>query len=222
MSSSQNPEQSSMESTEEVREGAGSEWQSLSRNGPVILLWLSWTISCAVITAAVMSIMSLQFLGEFVLGGVFGVVQWLVLWTYLGRLYLWAPVSLLGWFVGISMAILVVPLLGPELTALAGRHEALAYNIVLEPIRYAALGFAQWLLLRSYLHRAGWWVLASAIGGLLGTTALMGLQYGGASIRFVYAGVPGLIYGAITGAALVWLVGRQRSVNDVRQTTTPS
>ncbi len=170
-----------------------------------------------------MSNISLQFLGDFILGGVFGVVQWLVLWAYFGRLnLLWAPVSFFGWFVGINVILfLVLPLVGPGLGALAGRHEALAYNLVLEPVRYAALGLAQWLLLRSYLHRAGWWVLASAVGGLLGTTAAMGLSYAGAPATFVYAGVPGLIYGAITGAALVWLLGHERSLNDIHDTTAP-
>ena len=100
-------------------------------------MWLSWTISCAVVTAAIMSNTSLQFLGDFILGGVFGVVQWLVLWAYFGRLnLLWAPVSFIGWFVGINVILfLVLPLVGPGLGALAGRHEALAYNLVLEPIR---------------------------------------------------------------------------------------
>jgi hypothetical protein len=165
--------------------------------------------------------MSLQFLGDFILGGVFGVVQWLVLWAYLGRLnLLWAPVSFIGWFVGLNITYGgVLPLVGSWLGAFAGLNEALAYIIVLEPIRYAALGLAQWLLLRSYLHRAGWWVLASAVGGLLGTTALMGLSYAGAPVTFVYAGVPGFIYGAITGVALVWLLGYERSVNDLQQIT---
>lgn len=208
MSSSHNPEQSSTESTEEVlREYPSSERQGLSRKGPDVLFWLSWTAFCAVVTAAVMPLD--PFVGLFILGGAFGLVQWPVLWAYFGRPNLrWVPFSFVGWFIGVIVSSTVVlPLVGPWLTALAGRHESLAYEMVLGPIPYVTLGLAQWLLLRTYLRRSGWWVLASTVGGVSGVTVLTALSYAEAATTFVYAGVPGLIYGAITGATLVWLSG---------------
>ena len=223
MSSSHNPEQSSTESTEEVlREYPSSERQGLSRKGPDVLFWLSWTAFCAVVTAAVMPLD--PFVGLFILGGAFGLVQWPVLWAYFGRPNLrWIPFSFVGWFIGVIVSSTVVlPLVGPWLTALAGRHESLAYEMVLGPIPYVTLGLAQWLLLRTYLRRSGWWVLASAAGGGLGVTASgtasLGLEYAGVHVPLFFGGVVGLIYGAITGAALVWLSDYEGSVSGIRQT----
>ena len=40
-------------------------------------------------------------------------------------------------------------------------------------VRGAVVGTAQWLVLRRRLHRAGWWVLATALGGV-GVGAIRG------------------------------------------------
>jgi hypothetical protein len=227
MSSPQNPEQRSRASTEEVlREYPSSARQGLSRKGPVVLFWLSWTASCAVVSTAVMPLD--PFVGLFILGGAFGLVQWLVLWAYFGHPNIrWVPFSFIGWLIGVLISSTVVlPLVGPGLTALAGRYESLAYVMVLGPFQYATLGFAQWLLLRIYLRRSGWWVLASAVGGGLGVTASgtasLGLEYAGIHVPLFFGGdagggVVGLIYGAITGAAMVWLTGYEDSGSGMGQ-----
>jgi hypothetical protein len=63
------------------------------------------------------------------------------------------------------------------------------------------VGLFQWLVLRDRYQPAGWWVLASTVGWVLGMAA--------GDVN----GPPGLgaAYGAITGTALVWLLRRRRS-----------
>ena len=64
------------------------------------------------------------------------------------------------------------------------------------------LGVLHWLVLRGQVTRSGWWVLASTVGWVMG-----GLVSG---ITDTAAGwtVLGTVYGAMTGAALVWLLRR--------------
>jgi hypothetical protein len=78
-------------------------------------------------------------------------------------------------------------------------------------------GFLQWLILRRWFPRAGWWILASAAGSLAGflfvawALALADTEQGGPA--FVRVAFPALILlgGAVAGAlqwlaALPWLV----------------
>ena len=62
------------------------------------------------------------------------------------------------------------------------------------------LGVLQWLVLRRQVARAGWWVLASTVGWIVG-----GLVSGITDTAAGWA-VLGAVYGAITGAVLVWLL----------------
>ena len=63
-------------------------------------------------------------------------------------------------------------------------------------------GALQWLVLRRQVARAGWWVLASTVGWVVG-----GLVSGITDAAVGWA-VLGAVYGAITGAVLVWLLRR--------------
>jgi hypothetical protein len=71
-------------------------------------VWLAWTIVCTVVTAVVTP---WEFLSFFFVGGALGIVQWPVLWARFVRLDLWVPMSLLGWFIGTVLAIVVSPLI---------------------------------------------------------------------------------------------------------------
>jgi hypothetical protein len=58
------------------------------------------------------------------------------------------------------------------------------------------VGVLQWLVLRRQVARAGWWVLASTVGWVVGMP--LGDSVGGPAL--------GAAYGAITGTALVLLL----------------
>ena len=68
------------------------------------------------------------------------------------------------------------------------------------------LGTLQWVVLRRYVTGAGWWVVASTLGWVLGgaATAIVGP----ARAEYVGWAVLGAVYGVVTGCALVWLLRR--------------
>jgi hypothetical protein len=79
-------------------------------------------------------------------------------------------------------------------------------------------GVLQWLILRPKLSRAGWWLLANLLGSLFGAIALpiagVILDAGKWELGVMTFGlVFGAANGAITGAALVWLLRQSESSN---------
>jgi len=69
----------------------------------------------------------------------------------------------------------------------------------------SAMGLPQWLVLRQHLSKAGWWVLASALG-MVGY--LVGVANPASTLTEIILRVVivGALSGAITGIALVWLL----------------
>ena len=80
-------------------------------------------------------------------------------------------------------------------------------------------GMLQWLILRRKVPRAGWWLMANLLGSLVGTIAfpiaVAISETGNWSLAIIVFGMGfGAGYGAITGAALLWLL-RQSPSGDV-------
>ena len=73
----------------------------------------------------------------------------------------WVLASSVGFVMAVIVSLLVVmaiePMVVPRLGAFVGAT-----------IVGAVVGIMQWLVLRRRLHRAGWWVLASAVGWAVG------------------------------------------------------
>jgi uncharacterized membrane protein YoaK (UPF0700 family) len=65
----------------------------------------------------------------------------------------------------------------------------------------ASIGFAQWLFLRRHTSHAGWWILASALGG-----AVLGAVMGGSIGNTAELVWIGAVPAAITGIALAALI----------------
>lgn len=79
------------------------------------------------------------------------------------------------------------------------------------------MGTAQWLVLRRSNRRARWWILASAVGGMLlgpvswrfvlGAIGGFGPTFLGSVLRVAWFGVQGLVlYGLISAIAFGWLL----------------
>ncbi len=78
------------------------------------------------------------------------------------------------------------------------------------------IGVAQWVVLRGHVARAGWWVLASGVGGVVDVIVgqVVGVGGVGGLLVGVVGGVVGLvIYGGITGFVMVRLL-RQGAAGD--------
>jgi len=84
------------------------------------------------------------------------VLQWLLLRRYLHHARVWVPLTALGWLVGMLLIYLVglfeLPVPGAWIPALV------------PPFLGAVVGVTQWLYLRQVIDKAGFWVLASAVG----------------------------------------------------------
>jgi len=147
-------------------------------------------------------------------GAALGFAQWLVLRRYIENM------AAQGWV----LATAVGGFLELAIIGLAGLLPRLGMITLCSTVIVAGgtvLGFVQWIVLRRYIQKAGWWVLANAIGWkafmVVGVifyffVLLLGMSYEGEWAwmmppAYVLGGVPVLMVpGAITGIALVRLL----------------
>ena len=143
----------------------------------------------------------------------FAVGQWLALRLYFRRSGYWMLMSVWGWIIAsilirwfeLGNAIsFLIPGASVEIIGLSITVQTFWTSVIVRSVEWIIIGFCQWLLLRCYIERAIWWLLASAIaGGIKG-----GLEL---TIRALDGGVWGAVagafgYGIITSIALVWLL----------------
>jgi hypothetical protein len=149
------------------------------------------------------------------LGSVVSLMQWLVLWLHVSRA---------GWWILAGTAGFAVAFGAPR--AAEGAIEAFGYSEVFDELGSfapvlgltltvalggAVTGILQMLVLRARVFRAGWWVLASAVGWGLGMAAVgsglwMEEVWDSGALFLSLAVVGGVVMGAVTGGALVWLL----------------
>ena len=67
------------------------------------------------------------------------------------------------------------------------------YFLIIGTLFGAVLGVAQWFVLRVYIHRAGWWVLASVIGMAIGNPAIHAVYQTSLALGGPYPNAIGLI-----------------------------
>ncbi|MBW4648182.1 MAG: hypothetical protein KME06_05710 [Kastovskya adunca ATA6-11-RM4] len=136
-------------------------------------LYLGWILASATGGAVVGALEagSFQFLATLVLTGfVLGITQAFILRRRIQQSGLWVLACAIGWFVGINATILLNGILDPtiaQLTAVGGIGEVFWLNVVQDLIILAVMGIGQWLVLRRQLSSSRWWILASAIGGMI-------------------------------------------------------
>ncbi len=164
-------------------------------------------------------------LGAVVEGCAVGTAQWLVLRASLAglRWRRWAIATAIGagiaWALGMTPSVIMaltshdsggsVGIQGPEGLAL----YALAAGLGL--VAGPALAVAQWWVLRDYLPRAGWWILANACAWAAGMvivfwgTGFIPASGVTAPVAVILVGcviLAGAVVGAIHGLALIWLI----------------
>ncbi len=160
-------------------------------------LWLWWVLASTVgwavggpVGVAVGSsgdIIVAGYVGVAVGGIVAGELQWLVLRRQVAGAGWWVLASTVAAAV-VGVVVFGVGVVSADVGWVGG--AGLFGTVV---------GVLQWLVLRRQVARAGWWVLASTVGWVVGGPV------GG----FVGWAALGAVYGAITGSVLVWLL-RQR------------
>lgn len=142
---------------------------------------------------------------EAVLYGILGtsvaVLQWLVLRAHVTRASWWVLASAVSWILVGALADLV------EIKA--------SLAAVWPAIVGAAVGALQWLVLQKHVHLAGFWIMASALGWVVGWHAAAAMDEVVAMIvssetvgLAVLFAVLAAVVGAFTGLALIWLLRR--------------
>ena len=110
------------------------------------LLWLKWVLASTIGWVAGVLLPASVAFG---LGAMVGIAQWVVLRPLFRQAGWWILASAMGWAVGEALVTVVLPI---DNTFLQGAMLG------------GTLGIAQWLVLRRWVHRGGWWVAVS-IGG---------------------------------------------------------
>ena len=198
------------------------EWQDEIRQLAIAPhLWLWWTLATAIAGAIVGALEELgfQFIATIVFTGLLiGAAQWLVLRQYIPQAFWWIVVSTLGWTLGLVLLRYYGSLINPLIPFLStlGVWRIFGTSLVYEPIVLTILGAAQFPILRQFVRKAYWWILVSALGGVLqgasGSTVAYILQPwllpAPLPTALIY-GTGWLGYGIVTGIFLQWLLRHQ-------------
>jgi len=146
-----------------------------------------------------------------------GIIQWLILRRRVSRVGWWAPAMVAGFFLAFVLLYALSITFKGHYTNMLPEH--------IMPFVFLALGGTlagvfQWFFMRKHISQAGWWVLASAVGWSLGTAVWrlgdwflyewVGFRPGGLFEFLHILNASGLLFGiimgAVTGGALVWLL----------------
>jgi len=156
--------------------------------------------------------MTIAGIGE---GAILAYAQWIILKKYIKDLNTrdWilftAMAAALGWGIG------MLPTTVGENISNLHPLALLSGIFILAPIFLLSIGFAQWLVLRKHMQKAGWWILANALAWPVGIFAsiivLILVPDNSPAGVWVLSGIMaglmmGSTVGAITGIALVKII----------------
>jgi hypothetical protein len=190
--------------------------------GEYLTLWLSWLLATTAGGAAIGTIIVLTgsneiFVFLFFTGFVIGVAQWLILRRYFRGALWWVPASGFAWFVSlIVMSSIVGETNNPIaefISSVFGLWRAFELNVAIGTGVGAGLGVAQWLVLRRQTLFAGWWVLASVVGGAINGAVAVSVGsingFGGMPLPYVAGWAAN---GAVTGIVLAWMLSNRTEI----------
>ena len=141
-------------------------------------------------------------LGGVAAGAVIGCAQWLVLRQRLSLSPRWIAATAAGMGAGLALSITV---LGTATEGMALPLRGLVTG--------AAIGSAQWLVLRASTDRAAVWVPVVALGWTLGWIIMRAAGIDLAPGWYVFGAYGALTFQVLTGLALGWLLqGRERDM----------
>ncbi|HJS19116.1 MAG TPA: hypothetical protein VJ785_10215 [Anaerolineales bacterium] len=207
-----------------TRTGIDIDEAKLARNE--LGLWLGWTLATAlgmllgflpsILLVNVLDLQWARVIVPLVAGFLIGLAQWAVLRNYLVESYDWVLAGGTSWAVGYALGLFLINSLSN--TGLGGVIAYALFGVI--------VAIVQWPLLRREIPNAWVWILANAIGWGLG------FYFGQMSLNLFFndpaiapiastslvSTVSGLVAGAITGLALIWIV---RQPERMIQTTPP-
>jgi len=179
-------------------------------------LWLGWTLATAggmllgfLLTIPLVNMLDLGFariLVPILAGVLIGFSQWIVLRQYLTTGSDWVLAGGAGWAAGYALGLLLMQNLSS--TFLGGTAAYLLFG--------AIVALVQWPVMRREIPSTLTWVVVNSLGwaaGLWASQIALNLFFTEPVIEpavstAVIAGTSGLVAGAITGIALIWIARR--------------
>jgi hypothetical protein len=183
-------------------------------------LWLGWTVATAVgmllgflLSIPIVNLLDLQWARVIVpllAGFLIGLSQWFALRSYLIDATDWVLAGGTSWAVGYALGLFLI--------------NSLSSSLLGGLVAYALFGFivaiVQWPILRREIPNVWAWILANIVGWVLGfylSQIALSLFFNDPAINpvastSVISGVSGLVAGAVTGLALVWIVRQPERV----------
>jgi hypothetical protein len=177
-------------------------------------LWLAWTLATALgmligylplaLMVGLLDLGVARVIVPIISGVLLGLAQWLVLRPYISKSYDWILNHAVGWVAGFTLGLFVVQLLSK--TPIGMLVGFISFGVIVALFQYPALR-------REIPHLASW-ILANVTGWTLGSYLSMlaaGVFFHNAvpttfTSVLVTVGITGLVAGAITGLALIWIV----------------
>jgi len=129
--------------------------------------------------------------------------QWIVMRRLFSKTAWWLVAGTFGRAVGMLIGSMAIVIISHQFNLQAGIWS----NGIYLTVRGAVLGTSQWLILKQWRTKAGWWVLGNAIGWMLGPT-LLDLFVPSISISapIISDLISVAVAGAVTGAVMVWIL----------------
>lgn len=183
-------------------------------------LWLAWTLATVIgmlagflLSIPLVNLLDLQWARVIVpllAGFLIGLCQWAALRNYLVNATDWILAGGTSWAVGYALGLFLINTLAD--TALGGFVGYVLFGIIVAVV--------QWTVLRLEIPNVWIWILANVVGWTLGfylSQASLDLFFNDPAIApaastSVISAISGLVAGAITGLALVWIVRQPERV----------
>jgi hypothetical protein len=177
-------------------------------------IWLAWTLATTLgmligylplaLMVGSLDLSVARVIVPIISGILLGLAQWLVLRPYISKSYDWILNHAVGWVAGFTLGLFIVQLLSK--TPLGMLVGFISFGLIVALFQYPSL--------RREIPHLTTWILANVIGWTLG--AYLSLLAAGVFFQnkvpttftsvLVIVGITGLVAGAITGLALIWIV----------------
>lgn len=183
-------------------------------------MWLEWTLATAfgmllgflpsIVLVNIMDLAFARLIVPLLAGFLVGFAQWVVLRKYVNGVSDWILAGGTSWAVGYALGLFIMN--GLTNTGLDGFVGYILFGII--------VALVQWPILRREIPKVWMWVLANVVGWTTGfylSQVSLDLLFNGPTIApvastSVISGVSGLVAGAITGIALIWIVRQPERV----------
>jgi hypothetical protein len=177
-------------------------------------MWLEWTLATAlgmllgflpsIILVNLLDLALARLIVPLWAGFLIGLAQWGVLRKYVNQASDWVLAAGASWAIGFARGLLIMN--GLTNTGLDALFGYILFGIIVAVV--------QWPVLRREIPNVWTWILANVVGWTTGfylSQLSLDLVFNGPTINpvastSVLSGVSGLVAGAITGLALIWIV----------------